>query len=242
MRDDGVIPTAERADRERVMRGQTAFDGKCSAHRHSDGKPCQRPAARGATVCPVHGGSAPQVKAAAKRRLDQAADALVQKLLKFALDDDAPDNIALAAIRDALDRAGLVAPRTLDVALGPAPWMEVFDGIASGSRSQSRAARGVPDEDSAETPEWVTAELEAAQHTTAAPEVIDAEVEPDPDPAPRRRYRPPPITGLDAIAEAARARPGGPRAAPAAGVTRRTSAVSRKAKRHKATLLGLSSR
>jgi hypothetical protein len=62
-------------------------------------------AARGANVCRVHGGSAPQVEAAARRRLDQAADVLVQRLLAFALDSDAPDNIALQTIRDALDRA-----------------------------------------------------------------------------------------------------------------------------------------
>jgi hypothetical protein len=69
----------------------------------------------------VHGASAPQVKAAAKRRLDAAADVLVQRLLGFALDGDTPDNIALAAIRDALDRAGLVAPKTLDVRSAPGP-------------------------------------------------------------------------------------------------------------------------
>ena len=62
-----------------------------------------------ANDCPVHGGAAPQVKAAAKRRLDQAADVLVQRPLKFALDGDAPDHVALAAIRDALDRAGMGA-------------------------------------------------------------------------------------------------------------------------------------
>jgi len=41
--------------------------------------------------------------------------------LAFALEGDAPDSVALSAIRDALDRAGLIAPRTLDVAVGPKP-------------------------------------------------------------------------------------------------------------------------
>ena len=85
--------------------------------------------------------------------------------------------------------------------------MEVFDGIASGSRSKSRAARGVPEDDTTEAPEWVTAELEAAQHTTVAAErneVIDAE--PEPSTPSRRRYGPPPITGDAALAEAARIR------------------------------------
>ena len=41
---------------------------KCAAKR-SDGKPCERWPVKGSTVCPSHGGRAPQVKAAAKRRL-----------------------------------------------------------------------------------------------------------------------------------------------------------------------------
>lgn len=41
---------------------------KCSA-RCSDGSPCGAWAIRGGTVCKVHGGSAPQVRAAAARRL-----------------------------------------------------------------------------------------------------------------------------------------------------------------------------
>jgi hypothetical protein len=63
---------------------------RCTA-RNRAGKPCRRYTARRGNVCRLHGGAAPQVKAAAKRRLDQAADALVAKLLGFALDGDPPD-------------------------------------------------------------------------------------------------------------------------------------------------------
>jgi hypothetical protein len=42
--------------------------GQCSAHTGS-GAQCRRQAVKGATVCYVHGGAAPQVKAAAARRL-----------------------------------------------------------------------------------------------------------------------------------------------------------------------------
>ena len=85
-------------------------------------------AARGANVCWVHGGSAPQVKAAAKRRLEQVADVLVQRLLGFALDGESPDALALAAIRDALDRAGLKTKTAVEVEVKP--WAEVMEGIA----------------------------------------------------------------------------------------------------------------
>lgn len=42
---------------------------KCAGHR-SDGSPCGRWPIAGSTVCPVHGGSAPQVKAKAAIRAD----------------------------------------------------------------------------------------------------------------------------------------------------------------------------
>ncbi len=52
-----------------------------------------------------------------------------------------------AAIRDALDRAGLIAPKTVDVSVGPKDWEVVFDEIAGGSREESRRARGYVDAD-----------------------------------------------------------------------------------------------
>lgn len=42
---------------------------KCKGTAKSTGKPCQLDAMRGSMVCHKHGGSAPQVRAAAKRRL-----------------------------------------------------------------------------------------------------------------------------------------------------------------------------
>ncbi len=50
----------------------------CGAKAKSTGKPCTRPVVKGANRCRFHGGAAPQVKAAAKRRLavEQAAEAL----------------------------------------------------------------------------------------------------------------------------------------------------------------------
>ncbi len=41
---------------------------RCTAHRH-DGQPCGAPAVPGTLVCRRHGGSAPQVRLAAERRL-----------------------------------------------------------------------------------------------------------------------------------------------------------------------------
>jgi hypothetical protein len=98
-------------------------------------------AARGATVCRVHGGSAPQVKAAAKRRLEQAADALVQRLLGFALDGQAPDAVALTAIRDALDRAGISVKHLVEVGAEPSPYEDMLTGITALRRCLVSCAR-----------------------------------------------------------------------------------------------------
>lgn len=133
------MPTSERADLKLM-----GFDAKCTARSQRTGEQCRRPAARGANVCPVHGGSAPQVKAAARRRLDQAADVLVQRLLKFALDGDVADNVALAAIRDALDRAGMGAKTEVAVEV-KAPWEEVLGDVAHVTKAQHEAMkRGEP--------------------------------------------------------------------------------------------------
>lgn len=47
---------------------------RCTATSGRTGQPCRKPAILGGTVCATHGGSAPQVRAAANRNLvDQAA-------------------------------------------------------------------------------------------------------------------------------------------------------------------------
>lgn len=46
----------------------------CTAHT-SGGRPCRKPPIQGGDVCATHGGSAPQVRAAAQRRLDMQAAA-----------------------------------------------------------------------------------------------------------------------------------------------------------------------
>lgn len=128
------MPTSKRADLSKVLPAV-----RCTA-RKQNGEPCRAMAARGATVCRVHGGSAPQVKAAAKRRIDQAAEALVQRLLGFALDGDVPDAVALAAVKDALDRAGLGAKQSLELSPKPlAPWEEMMMDFAATSRQRQEA-------------------------------------------------------------------------------------------------------
>ena len=164
------MPTSERADLKRA--GLTA--PQCSARSQRTGKQCGAYAIRGGTTCRVHGGAAPQVKEAALRRLAQAADVLVQRLLGFALDGEVADPVALAAIRDALDRAGLNPKTAVEIELKP--YEQVLAGIADVahvSRAESRARRGIPEPEPPELPDPLA--LPASDENT----IVDAEVVPD---------------------------------------------------------------
>jgi len=113
----------------------------------------------GAVVCRSHGGAAPQVQKAARRRLEQAADVLVQRLLGIALDGTAPDQVALSAVLGALDRAGLSVKSTLGVEVTAKPWEQIadeaFTTIDAGSRDSYRAARdGHPQTEPSQALPW----------------------------------------------------------------------------------------
>lgn len=119
---------------------------RCKAHK-KDGEQCKNAARYGMAVCDFHGGKAPQVKAKAKQRLDYAADAMAQELLKMATSQKSSDATKLAAIRDALDRAGLNSRQAVDVNHQLTPFEQtLYDGLAGMTREESRAARGLEDD------------------------------------------------------------------------------------------------
>jgi hypothetical protein len=77
---------------------------KCTA-KNQAGKPCGKYAIKGGSVCPTHGGSAPQVKkAAAKRLLAMVEPALVELQELVIQNGHLPTK--LGAIRTVLERAG----------------------------------------------------------------------------------------------------------------------------------------
>jgi hypothetical protein len=81
----------------------------CTAHRR-DGLRCKGAPIRGATVCRLHGGSAPQVRDAARKRLLAAADPVAARLIEIALNVGTESQHAISAIVQVLNRAGIVAP------------------------------------------------------------------------------------------------------------------------------------
>lgn len=86
---------------------------QCTAHRR-DGAQCGSDAMKGTNVCRMHGGSAPQVRAAAQRRLLEAVDPVLSELISLALDEK-DSKTRLAACRDVLDRVGITTPKRVEV-------------------------------------------------------------------------------------------------------------------------------
>jgi hypothetical protein len=160
MRDEELINMATYLQRN----GGVPLDHprRCTAHKQN-GQPCRRYAARGGNVCRVHGGAAPQVVAKARERLALAADRMARELLGIATGAES-EAVKLAAVKDALDRAGLAAKTAVEVEV-KAPWEDVFADVAQISRAESRARRGITDD----TPALAEAVLE----------VVDAELVPE---------------------------------------------------------------
>jgi hypothetical protein len=77
---------------------------RCVARSKRTGLQCASNAIVGGTVCKHHGGAAPQVLAAARRRLVEAADA-VSVLIDLL--DSGNERVRRAAATDLLDRAGM---------------------------------------------------------------------------------------------------------------------------------------
>jgi hypothetical protein len=93
------------------------------------------------------------VKRKARQRIEEAADRMARELLKMAIDDNVADSVKLAAIRDALDRAGLGAKTAVEVEVGPPkPYQVILETIEAGSRAEYRRSIGRPDDPRAERP------------------------------------------------------------------------------------------
>jgi len=87
-------------------------DGRrCTAKSKTSGERCKNPPIPGGTVCRIHGGGAPQVRAASARRVFEGlvAPALFQ-YKKIIEDDKTPPAVRLAALRDLFDRTGYKQP------------------------------------------------------------------------------------------------------------------------------------
>jgi len=88
---------------------------QCTAKSSRTGQRCRKAAIRGGTVCLTHGGSAPQVREAARRRLQEAlltmvdpALLVIHRALTKGKQDELPTAIEAQVANKAIERAGRV--------------------------------------------------------------------------------------------------------------------------------------
>ena len=87
----------------------------CTAHT-AKGVPCSGPALIGATVCRMHGGSAPQVKEVAARvKLEELIGPSLARLKQLVEDDDTLQQVHLGAVKLVLEMTGFKAPTQVEV-------------------------------------------------------------------------------------------------------------------------------
>ncbi len=87
------------------MRRKDGISGTAKAK--STQSRCGNPPIPGGTTCRIHGAAAPQVKAAAARRiLEELVGPALTQLTDLLVDPDTPPAVRLAAVRDILDRTG----------------------------------------------------------------------------------------------------------------------------------------
>lgn len=153
---------------------------KCKAHK-KDGTPCGRWPVRGSTVCPKHGGSAPQVRRKAAERLAAAADVLMAQLLGIAASAES-EAVRLAAIKDALDRAGFAPAQMVKFGLAQDdPFGDLLKEILSDPDliiDDQPERRALPTPDRGWGDEWLP------EHDTIPGEVIREPAAPTPPASP----------------------------------------------------------
>lgn len=100
----------------------------CTATKRN-GKPCGLPPIKGGTVCHKHGGAAPQVRAAANRRLIEMVIPAMKELHKIINREDVADADKLRAIQMVLNRTGYSERQQIDIGLREET---AYDRLAAG--------------------------------------------------------------------------------------------------------------
>lgn len=137
---------------------------RCTARR-KNGVPCKNSAIRGGNVCRMHGGGAPQVRAAAQVRILRASDKAAARLVEMMQDPKVPFAVQLAAARDLLDRANVVGTQQIELKAEISTWEKNVGELIV-------TYPDVPEIDSAETD---TEQDEGAVFTARLSEMPEAE-------------------------------------------------------------------
>ncbi len=95
-----LMPVTDHTPVGPVMKGSPI---RCSARTKATGQPCRQLAIKGATVCKMHGGMAPQVQASARERLMALQPLAIQTIHSLLQREEFP-TVQLGAAREVFDR------------------------------------------------------------------------------------------------------------------------------------------
>jgi hypothetical protein len=103
----------------------------CKATR-KNGDPCKKWAIRGGEVCEMHGGSAPQVREAAERRIEEARGQVVNLLPEAVVRlremlRSPHHGVAIRAIKEVFDRSGIAVTTQHAVSVEAAAFVPSVD-------------------------------------------------------------------------------------------------------------------
>lgn len=87
---------------------------RCTAHSSRTGERCKKAAILGHHVCPTHGGSLPNTKAAARKFLDEQRVPAIFALREV-IDSTQDDRAKVAAAKEILSRTGMAAATKFEV-------------------------------------------------------------------------------------------------------------------------------
>lgn len=173
-----------------TKKGMDRMESKtvCTAKRRN-GEPCLNYAIRGAKVCRMHGGSAPQVRAAAQVRILMASDLAAKKLVDLMQSPTVDDRVKLSAAKDLLDRANLAGTQNVEIGVTKRDFSDVTADVVmdldwDGDDSESAdivIAEVVEDDDEDDNERWEREDAQAERAKEIARMRRAQPIPPDPD-------------------------------------------------------------
>jgi hypothetical protein len=151
---------------------------RCTAHGRTSGKPCRNWPVPGATVCRLHGGSAPQVREAARQRLLAMLNPALAELQKILRKPETSDGDRLRAIAQVLTQNGFSPEQAVQIIVGEQrpKWEELVDEvtfIVDGDKPALDPGTSEEDSPAAALPESARRTPEPARGRRGAGAVID---------------------------------------------------------------------
>lgn len=136
----------DRQHHDKALRGQPILD--------EDGRrqyqPCGAWAMHGSDVCNAHGGNAPQVIAAAKKRLALATENIALAFEQIALDERLPPEVRIKAGKEIMDRAGIRGG--VDIELDAPKWQQMLGRMFGTATDDEEPAPATPEPPAAKKP------------------------------------------------------------------------------------------